>query len=374
MEQQVFRLNEIEELKAIVRETRAQNIFLVRGKKSYISSGASLFIKQLIEKNEMLTTFDDFDPNPQLKDLKKGVALFRSGTFKLIIAIGGGSVLDMAKLISVFAHQNKDYEDLIKGKRRFREVKTPLLAIPTTAGTGAEATRFAVQYINKTKYSVEHALMQPEYAYLSSAFSISAGPYLTACTGLDAFCQAIESVWSIHSNAESESFALNALNLIWNNLNRSVVSQDRMAKENMQEAAWLAGKAINITKTTAPHALSYAFTSFYDLPHGHAVALSLPFFLSYNYGLTSNDCNDTRGPVAVKERIDRLLTELNLTIEKGPGAIENFFNSIKISIKISTLIKEFDPSLIIQNINLQRLSNNPRTITPKVIDQFLHGK
>ena len=373
MEQQVFRINDLEKLKNIVRKTNAQNIFLVRGKKSYISSGAEVFIKQLLDIEEQLTTFDDFDPNPQLNDLKKGIALFKQGTFNLIIAIGGGSVLDMAKLISIFVHQKESFEDLITGKSQFKEVKTIVLAIPTTAGTGAEATQFAVLYINKVKYSVEHTLMMPKYVYLSSIFSMSAKPYLTACTGLDAFSQAVESIWSMHSNAKSESFALQTVQLVWNNLLRAVLGNDKMPREKMQEAAYLAGKAINITKTTAPHALSYAFNRYYGIPHGHAVALSLPFFLKYNYGVTPHDCNDTRGPNAVKERIGRLLSELNLSIDEAPEAFKNFFNTIEINITISTLINEFNPSLITQNVNLQRLSNNPRKITSKVITTFLKG-
>jgi alcohol dehydrogenase class IV len=370
MKQQVFRKHDIAELKNIVNKTDAQHIFLVRDKKSYFSSGADVFIKQLLEKNEQLKAFDDFEPNPQLSHVKKAVALFKKGTFELIIAIGGGSTLDMAKLISIFAHQEENFEDLIKSKNQLKEIKTPVLAIPTTSGSGAEATQFAVLYIDKTKYSVEHTLILPDYVYLSSEFSGSAKPYLTACTGLDAFCQAVESIWSIHSNAKSETFALKAALLVWDNLPKAVFSNDKTARENMQEAAYLAGKAINITKTTVSHALSYAFTSYYNIPHGHAVALSLPFFLKYNYEVTPYDCVDNRGPEAVKERIRCLLSSLNLSIDEAPEAFKNFFNAIEININISTLIKEFNPSLIAQNVNLQRLGNNPRKITSKVITAF----
>lgn len=340
---------------------------------SYELSGAKKFIDRLIDKNVQIISFDDFATNPKMSDLEKGISLFRKGTFELIIAIGGGSTLDMAKLISVFGHQEEKFEDLVTGKRRLIPRKTAVLAIPTTAGTGAEATQFAVLYIDKTKYSVENPLVKPDFVYLSSQFTQSASPYLIACTGLDAFCQAIESIWSIHSNAESESLAIKAAQIVWQNLHEAFISHNITAREKMQEAAYLAGKAINISKTTAPHALSYAFTSYYHIPHGHAVALSLPFFLNYNYYVTQQDCNDSRGPNAVKERINRFLSVIDSSIEEAPGAIIHFFNTMNININLHTLINEFDPSLISDNVNIQRLSNNPRKITSEVIAIFLKG-
>lgn len=373
MEQQIFYKDDFDNLKNLVNKTKSQNIFLVRGKKSYSTSGAKQFIGQLIDKEEQLTIFDDFIPNPQLNDLKKGIALYRQGSFDFIVAIGGGSTIDMAKLISIYAHQDGNIVQYVHGDRQLQKIKTPLLAIPTTAGSGAEATQFAVLYIDKTKYSVEYPLMLPEYVYLSSVFSTTAKPYLAACSGLDAFCQAVESIWSIHSNAKSESFAFQAVESIWQNLQKTVLRHDETGSEKMQEAAHLAGKAINITKTTAPHALSYAFTSYYGIPHGHAVALSLPFFLKFNNNVTSKDCNDPRGPEAVRERIKNLLSVLDLSISEAPEAFTIFFNTIGINIKISTLINDFNPSLIAQNVNLQRLSNNPRKITSKAIKNLLKG-
>ncbi len=369
IEQKVFYKNQLDQLKLSLENIESQNIFVVRANKSYPASGAESFIDELLENN--YTSFYDFDPNPQLEDLKKGIALFKKGEYKLIIAIGGGSVLDMAKLISVFAHQNNKYEDIVIGKAEIENAKTPLIAIPTTAGTGAEATQFAVLYIDKNKYSVAHPSILPNTVFLSSVFSHSANAYLTACTGLDAFCQAVESVWSVNANAESEKYALEAIELIWGHLRQAVKENDVMAKEKMQTASFLAGKAINITKTTAPHALSYAFTSYYNIPHGHAVALSLPFFLNYNYNLTEVDCTDAKGVEKVKERIDKILNIFNIDITKAQQALVVFLNDIDISINISTLISEFNPNIIIDNVNTQRLNNNPRKVSKQTIQNLL---
>lgn len=370
MNQVIFNKYDTHKLKEVVNHINSEKIFLVRANKSFLTSNAKTFINKLVD-NQNHTSFFEFDPNPQIEDLKRGISLFKKGNFELIIAIGGGSVIDMAKLISVFAHQNQNIDDIVLGKVQINNNKTPLIAIPTTAGTGAEATHFAVLYMDKSKYSVAHPTILPDYVYLSSEFSLSANSYLTACTGLDAFCQAIESVWSVNSNIKSEEYALKAIEIIWNNLQKAVKNNNEQAKKQMLEASFLAGKAINITKTTAPHAISYAFTSYYNIPHGHAVALSLPYFLHYNYNVSNIDCSDQRGANKVKERIDKVLNILKIEINDVQTVFVKFFDSLGININISTLVKNFDKNIIINNINTERLSNNPRIVTKETIENML---
>jgi alcohol dehydrogenase len=373
MGQKVFRKGQLDELKGIIRSPGTGRIFVVRGDRSYSSSGAEAFVNVLLQ-GRAAESFHGFDPNPQLHDLVKGVELFRKDNYELILAIGGGSVLDMAKLISVFAHQSADITDIVKGASPVKEIKTPLLAVPTTAGSGAEATKFAVLYIDRQKYSVEHPLILPDYVCLSPGFTLSAAPYLTACTGLDAFCQAIESTWSVNSNAESEAYALRAVELVWNNLQQAVDENSTTARERMTEAAFLSGRAINITRTTAPHALSYAFTSFYGIPHGHAVALSLPYFLQFNYQVTGDTCTDPKGAGSVKERIDKVLSVLKTDIDRAPGLLTDFFNRIGVDIDLHNLIDGFDPQIIIDHVNMERLTNNPRVVTKNDILTFLRDQ
>ncbi len=370
MEQKVFHPQQLNQLKEQIRFFESKNIFVVRGGKSFVCSGSKDFINELLEDSSY-TSFHEFETNPQLRDLKKGVALFNKQQHDLIIAIGGGSVIDMAKLISIFAHQKANYTDLVHGKAELENKKTPLLAIPTTAGSGAEATRFAVLYIEKNKYSVEHNLILPDYIYLSSKFSMTATPYLTACTGADAFSQAAEAIWSVNANEESINFAQESVRLIWKNLLLAVKENNQEAKQQLLKASYLAGKAINITKTTAPHALSYAFTSYYNIPHGHAVALSLPFFLHYNFNLTDSDCTDSRGAKTVKQRISKIIEILNCTEDSLKTTLTTFFESIGLEMEISKLIPFFDIHVIKSNVNLQRLNNNPRKVTNLVIEQFL---
>jgi len=370
----LFQENQFEDLTKLIKEREINRIFLVRGGNSYKNSGAESFIEKLVGDIEIISFFD-FDVNPNIADLRRGVNKFqysqKVSSIDLIIAIGGGSVLDMAKLISAFASETNSFEEIIKNNSINSGEKTPLLAIPTTAGTGAEATHFAVVYIGKDKYSVAAESILPEFVYLSSEFSTSANPYLTASTGLDAFSQAIESVWSVNSNEESMEYALRAIDLIWNSLSKAVNNNDKISKLAMQEAAYLAGKAINITKTTAPHAISYTFTSYYGISHGHAVSLSLPFFFKYNYALSEADCNDSRGVNSVINRMNEVLNILDCDIYSVEKLLINFYHSLNIEINIDKLLSNYDMSLIVSNVNTERLLNNPRLLSEKSILEFL---
>lgn len=369
MNQEIFRNSSLIEFKDFISNYNSQKIFLVVDEYSYKLSGAEAFVENTI-CNNISVAFSDFNPNPQIRDLRKGIAVFKNGDYDIIVAIGGGSVLDMAKLISIFTHQDYNLEKILRDQTLINNTKTPLLAIPTTAGTGAEATAFAVLYVDKVKYSVAAESILPNYIYLSPEFSLSAPSYLTACTGLDAFCQAIESVWSVNSTKESKEYAYEAVDLVWNNLRKAVVNNDENAKALMQEAAFLAGKAINISKTTAPHALSYAFTSYYHIPHGHAVSLSLAYFFEFNYGISNIDCIDKRGSNYVKARIYKLLEIMEIDSQNIQETLVSFFNSLGVNTNISTLIPNFNSDLIIRNVNIERLKNNPREITPQVITDF----
>ncbi len=373
MTQQVFKENNLSELKSYINSLEKRKIFIVADSLSYSISGAKQFIENTLQLNDNIV-FTDFNPNPQIEDLRKGIRLFNSKSFEFIIAIGGGSVLDMAKLISVMAHQTENLEEITKGNAKINNNKTKLLVIPTTAGTGAEATAFSVLYINKIKYSVASKLILPDIVFLSSEFSMSAPPYLTASTGLDAFSQAIESVWSVNSNTQSQEYAFKAIELVWNNLEKAVNKNNKQAKQKMQEAAFLAGKAINITKTTAPHALSYGFTSYYNIPHGHAVILSLNYFLEFNYNVTDSNCTDSRGAEAVKKRIDKILQILDTNISNVKVVLNSFYKSININTNISVLINNFDANLILNSTSVERLNNNPRKVTKSDINIFLIDK
>lgn len=262
------------QLAALLQKLNVTKVFLVRGKKSYTSCGASDVMDAVLNGRGIKTVcFFDFLTNPRVEDVRKGVLLCKSQCPNIILAVGGGSALDMAKLIRY--HIYKETDSYI-----------PLVVIPTTAGTGAETTHFSVCYINGEKQSIADSAMLPDYAFVCSELTSHNDAYLTACTGFDAVAQAIESYWSVNSTDESRSYSLKALGLLWKQLPLLIKNLDnKELRSEVAEGAYYAGRAIDITTTTAPHAFSYKFTSLYGIPHGHAVALTFPYFFALNlYG------------------------------------------------------------------------------------------
>lgn len=354
----------LQNIQAFLKEFDTKEIFLVHGQTSFEKSGAKAIILPLL-KTYQVTLFSDFTENPKLEDAVKGAKLFQKNKAKLIIAIGGGSAIDIAKLIKVLvAQQTNDPISIINSSVSNLDLKIPLIAIPTTAGTGSEVTHFAVVYYNNKKYSVAHPKLLPDLAFLDSILTASMPPNVTAHSGLDAFCQAVESYWNVNSTEESRGYAKEAIKLILDNLPVAVNNPNDEVRRNMMEGANLAGKAINITKTTAPHALSYMLTSNYGIAHGHAVALFLPAFLTYNAKVSATDCNDERGATFVKERIVEIEHLLGVTNTKEAyKKLIIFVESLNVLPFLSELrIKKTDLSKIANNINQQRLKNNPRKV------------
>ena len=265
----------IKNLKEILLDYKDSNILVLTGRKSFESSGAKKVLKELL-KNYKHKIFSYFEPNPKLDDLERALTLARENETNLLIAVGGGSVLDMTKLIKGCFSVESDIESIIKKGTPIIDSKIPIIAIPTTAGSGSESTHFAVVYINKEKYSLADECLLPNKAILDGELLLSASKYQKTCSALDALSQAIESMWALNSTNESREISAKAISLCIKNLYDFVDGTgDNETYQNMLDAANLA-KAINISKTTAPHAWSYGMSIFHGIPHGHAVWLTLP--------------------------------------------------------------------------------------------------
>ena len=196
--------------------------------------------------------------------------LFRNEQCDAILAVGGGSAMDVAKCIKLFSGMNPDENYL---KQEFADTGILLAAIPTTAGTGSESTRHAVIYYRGEKQSISHPSLVPQFACLVPSVLKDLPVYQKKCTMLDALGQAIESWWSVSATEESIGYSRIAIELIRNNWKPYIRSGKR--SDQILLAANYAGRAINITATTAAHAMSYKLTSLYGIPHGHAVGLCL---------------------------------------------------------------------------------------------------
>jgi len=330
--------NALLDLKKQLLDLNVKRLFLVRGNASYAACGAESALTPIFaELGIEYVEYREFSANPKIEEAKEGVNKFIHSQTNCILAIGGGSVMDMAKLIRHYAAEQRS--------------KATLLAIPTTAGTGAEATHFAVVYVDGKKQSIEADDILPDMAFVYPPFTYDNSSYLTACTGFDALAQAIEAFWNKNATDESNQYALKAIGYLHKQLPKCVEHPTNELRDDLAIGAYWAGRAINITKTTAPHAFSYAFTSKCGYPHGHAVALTFPFFAELN--MRSN------------LKREALCNALGVSMD---CSLKDYFvkytNQINLNYHGVGKYKLID---ILHEVNLQRLANNPKDITEKQI-------
>jgi alcohol dehydrogenase class IV len=364
----------INQLRPILSSLGARRIFLVTGKDSYDTCGAAEQLNRILSGCE-IERFCDFRSSPKLEDTVRGIEAFRRNRWDAIVAVGGGSVIDMAKLINFFACN--DIEPLVYFKQKgFRGRRDkPLVAVPTTAGSGSETTQFAVVYFGNEKRSVDDVAVLPDAAIVDPSLTMSLPRYITACTGMDALAQAVESYWSIWSNEESRAYAKASIELCRDNLEKAVNGPDASSRLAMAKAAHLSGKAINITRTTAPHAISYPLTSYFGIPHGHAVGLTLAPMLEYISGVCRNDVTDMRGYECVRKTTDEIAAMLGAKdVPKAAEKIQKLMETIELQTKLSPLSvkSEMDIETIVDNcLKHGRTKNNPRKVTREGLKEIL---
>ena len=267
----------IDNLKNVIGTLKVKKVLLVAD-----SSFGFLNIRDSIESQlEKYVFFDHFDSNPQYDSVCEGVRVFNDNCCDAIVAVGGGSSMDVAKCIKLYCRMDSGRNYL---EQDCFDTGIPIVAIPTTAGTGSESTRFAVIYYQGAKQSVNHISIIPDYAILEPKVLKTLPDYQKRCTLMDALCQGIESWWSVNSTPQSQAISKKAVEMLYGDV-RAYLQGDEESSARVMEGANLAGQAINITQTTAPHAFSYKLTSMYKLPHGHAVALCMreiwPYMLKH---------------------------------------------------------------------------------------------
>ena len=283
------------------------------------------------------------------------------------MAIGGGSAIDVAKCIKLYSDMKGKGENGSYLKQEIVPNDIPFLAVPTTAGTGSEATRYAVIYYDGSKQSISDYSCIPETVLFDPSVLKTLPIYQKKATMMDAFCHAIESFWSVNSTDESKQYSAEAIKMILANMDGYLANND-MANANMLKAANIAGKAINITQTTAGHAMCYKLTSLYGIAHGHAAALCDKVLFPYMIANTDK-CIDSRGEEYLINTFKEIAKAMDC--DMAEQAAEKFAAVIgKLELAVPKITSENDIDILKTSVNPVRLKNNPIGLNVPAIEKL----
>lgn len=330
-------------LETIIRQQQIKRVFLVCGERSFQQSGAAGLLGTLPVHQ---VRFSHFSPNPKYEEVCCGLKAFKESGSKAILAIGGGSSMDVAKCIRLYATMDCSrpfYE------QEGSDTEIILIAVPTTAGSGSESTCHAVIYRDGIKQSISRDYLRPAYVVLEHEFLRSLPLNQKKSTLLDALCQGIESYWAKGATGESRIYAIEAIRIITQYWKPYIFDNSRYRE--IMYAANLSGKAIHLSRTTAPHALSYGLTTMYGIPHGHAVALCMD-----QVWKDMLEEADKKNHVKAAEDLRKSLDHLSAVI-----TYKNFCEMMK-ELKMAkplTAEKGKEVEILAGKVNAERLGNHP---------------
>lgn len=357
--------NALENIKTIL-EDNFKKVAIFTDKGILATGLIELPLEMIKQSGTEYEIIDDLPVEPTCDQAQTVIDRFKAMKADLIIAIGGGSVMDIAKLASILNTDEYCVRDLLDNPSKGRKfVKT--LMIPTTAGTGSEATPNSIVLVpeKELKVGIVNSAMIADYVILDSIMIKKLPRKIAAATGLDALCHAIECFTSNKSNYFSDTYALEALKLIFNNIEKACNDSEAMdAKNAMMIASFYGGVAITASGTTAVHALSYPLGGKYHISHGVSNAILLVPVMKFNesmcrerFGIIYDTVNPGSKPMTIEEkskwvvnRLDEMVTNLDI-----PRDLDGF------GVKIEDL-----DTLVQAGMEVTRLLvNNPREVTPE---------
>lgn len=356
------------ELDDWVQETGCQSILLVCDDSISYQKSFSTHLEKIDNMGVKVTVFSDFQANPLYENVQDGVKLFRKEECNSIIAVGGGSAIDVAKCIKLYSNLPGNGDNGSWLSMEYVPNNIPFLAMPTTAGTGSEVTRYAVIYYDGNKQSITSDSFIPETVLMDSNCLITLPLYQKKATMCDALCHAIESFWSVNSTDESKMYSKEAIELVIANTNGYLMNSEE-GRRNMLLAANIAGKAINITQTTAGHAMCYKITSLFGAAHGHAAILCDRVLFSWMIENTRK-CIDPRGEEYLKRTLDEIGQSFGCEDAKsGATKLAEIFEHLGMGIPVATDV-QFDE--LKMSVNPDRLKNYPVALDPETINMLYH--
>lgn len=271
------------EIKTIAKELGLTRGLLVAGPFFFRSGLAEKIIRE--SEGMIVASFGEISPNPDVTEVDACADVIRRENIGFVVALGGGSPMDCAKAVASVALTEDSIRKYHGTGVALPEAHLPLIAIPTTAGTGSEVTCVSVlsDHANGKKAPIVSEGFYPAAAIIDPELTYTMPPQVTAGTGIDVLSHAIEGYWSKGHQPICDTLAIHAARLVFEYLFRAYENpQDEEAREKMCEASVIAGLAFTLPKTTSSHACSFPLTNIYRIPHGEACGLTLDHFIRIN--------------------------------------------------------------------------------------------
>ncbi|MGW3173929.1 phosphonoacetaldehyde reductase [Streptomyces sp. NPDC001153] len=364
-------------LGGVIEALGGRRVLLVHGRTSYQRSGVGKLVEQWAGRYR-IEHFDGVRPNPRIEQVRDGVALARRFRPDVVVGIGGGSSLDVAKAVAVLSAQSSGPLACLRQPELVtRPRSATLVLLPTTAGSGSEMTRFATVYVEGRKHSLDLAQARADLVLVDPQLTSSLPQPDFIAGGLDALAQAIESYWSVSADEGSGAVAIAALERLLPSLARAAGTgsfSDPSVRADMAYGASLAGAAIDVTRTTAAHALSYELTARLGLAHGTAVALHLDWLMARHAALDESECRHPEGPLGVWRRVE---TVQHLAREATGGSLEQLLRRLLAAAGQPVGLRELALPVngwrqpLTAALTSERAWNNPCALTENDILRFL---
>jgi len=360
----VFGNGSFQQLPDHIRELQAKRPLIVLDKQ-LAATGMKEQVVELLKKSGMeCQIFDKVDPEPKISLADEGAKLALKAKCDIVVGIGGGSAMDVAKAIAVLATNKGKAVDYL-GLNKVPGPGLPKIMIPTTAGTGSEVT-FTSVFVRpdlKKKEGMNSPFLYPDLALLDPLLTVSLPPGPTASTGIDALCHAIESYTSINASPMSELISLEAIALIAENLRTAVHDGTNIAaREKMLLGSLYAGLGLANAGVTAVHSLSYPLGGRYGIPHGLANTVLLPHVMSYNISGAQEKFVDIAE--AMGEMVDGLpLREAAYLAVEAVNALVEDCGILTNLEDLGISEDDFEEMAKIAMTVARPLANNPRQVT-----------
>lgn len=340
---------------------------LVTGRRAMRESGTlDKALKLLRESNVKTAIFDKVEPEPSTDTVDEGVRIAKEQGCDLVVGIGGGSAMDAAKAIACLVRNEGSASEHQRGIRRIEREGLPFIAVPTTAGTGAEVTKNAV-LIDKSrnvKASIRSPLMLAKVALVDPLLTLSAPPRVTAGSGMDALTQAIESYVSLASNPISDALAIRAISYIYDFLPRAFESGDDVeAREKVMLGSFMTGLSFANASLGAVHGLAHPIGAHFGIPHGIACAILLPHVMRFNLDVRREKYAEIAAAMGAEpdpetsiEKVEELMARLDL-----PRGLSHFG------------VKEEELEKVAGDAGGSSLNNNPNPTTKEDLIEILRN-